>query len=187
MDVSARVYAGEEQLIVTSEFAMPFTPFHIGPHACIAFPAAARLNGIVFIGANVIVDIEPLAVMLGHLDYPLHGYAHTLIVSAVLGGVWGMACYPLRSRISAMLHKVGLPAPDGRLSYFFSGLSGTWLHVLFDAIIYGEMRPLFPLSINPLYGLLSIDGLYLLCTLLFAPALGLYFFQRRRYRSLNNR
>ena len=69
----------------------------------------------------------------------------------------------------------------GRMA--LSGALGAWLHVLFDAPLYGEMRPFYPLEANPLYGIVSPGTVYGICTLLFAPAVLLYlylaFFPRR--------
>ena len=47
---------------------MPFTPFHFGPHACVAFAANKKIDIPVFILANIAVDIEPLSVMLFNLN-----------------------------------------------------------------------------------------------------------------------
>ena len=72
---------------------MPFTPYHFGAHACAALPINKNINILVFILANVVIDIEPLLVMLYNLDYPLHGYAHTFIGAAIVGSIWGVTAY----------------------------------------------------------------------------------------------
>ena len=43
---------------------MPFTPFHFGAHACIAIPLRKIIDIPVFILSNIIIDIEPLIVMI---------------------------------------------------------------------------------------------------------------------------
>ena len=58
---------------------MPFTPFHFGPSATIAFPLRGKIDIPVFILANVAIGIEPLTVMILNLSYPLHGYAHSFL------------------------------------------------------------------------------------------------------------
>ena len=75
---------------------MPFTPFHFGPSALIGLPLKRWIDIPVFVLANVVIDFEPLAVMVFRLDYPLHGYFHTLLIGGVLGLLWGLAAYPFR-------------------------------------------------------------------------------------------
>ncbi len=67
---------------------MPFTPFHFGAHACAALPAGKKINILVFILANVIIDIEPLLIMIFNFAYPLHGYAHTFLGTSIIGFLW---------------------------------------------------------------------------------------------------
>jgi membrane-bound metal-dependent hydrolase YbcI (DUF457 family) len=57
-----------------------------------------------------------------------------------------------------------------------SGVLGAWLHVLFDAPVYTDIRPFYPLQVNPLYGCLSIDTVYVICAASFVPALIIYVF-----------
>ncbi len=153
---------------------MPFTPFHFGAHACVALPLQKQINLPAFILANVIIDVEPLLVMLFNLNYPLHGYAHTLAGSFLAGSLWGGAAYLLRKPIGKAMQFFRLSyVPSLRLSVL-SGALGGCLHVLFDSPIYTDIMPLYPLEVNPLYGFISIPGMYLLCTLLFIPAFALY-------------
>ena len=70
---------------------MPFTPYHFGPHATVALPLHRYLDVFVFIGANVVVDLEPLLVLTFHLNYPMHGYCHTLLIGGLLGLLWAAA------------------------------------------------------------------------------------------------
>jgi membrane-bound metal-dependent hydrolase YbcI (DUF457 family) len=51
-------------------------------------------------------------------------------------------------------------------SFLLAGISGAALHVVFDAFLYSEMKPFFPLTINPLLGGLSMSKMYLLCVYL---------------------
>lgn len=161
---------------------MPFTPFHFGPHATAALAFHRYIDVPVFIAANVVVDIEPMLVMLFGLDYPLHGYCHTLLPGGLLGGLFGCAAYPFRTLIGKAMSRLGLPYTTTFTKAAFSGMLGAWLHVLFDAVIYGEMKPFYPVSsANPLFGIVSSDsGLYVICTLFFVPAIALYFLIRRK-------
>ncbi len=82
---------------------MPFTPFHFGSHATVALPLRKYIDIPVFIGANIVVDVEPLLVMAFNLNYPLHGYCHTFLVGGLLGLAWGVAVDPFRSFIEKMM------------------------------------------------------------------------------------
>ncbi len=154
---------------------MPFTPFHFGAHATVALPLRRKLDVPVFILANVIIDIEPLLVILFNLSYPLHGYMHTFVGSFIVGSLWGSIAYTLRKPLGRVMHFLSLPYSSSLRISILSGAAGSCLHVLFDAPIYVDIKPFYPLSINPLYGLVSTPIMYLLCILLFIPAFILYF------------
>jgi hypothetical protein len=164
---------------------MPFTPFHFGAHASIALPLNKKINGLVFILANVIIDIEPLLVIVFNFSYPLHGYAHTFIGASILGGIWGIAAYQFKIIFEKILKILKLPPIFSMKQYIISGISGAWLHVLFDAPLYTDIKPFYPIKINPLYGLISNTLMYKMCSLLFIPAVILYFWSVNRYKKIN--
>ena len=83
-----------------NEPAMPFTPFHFGPHASVAFPLNRWIDIPVFLAANIAVDMEPFIVMNWSLDYPLHGYCHTLLFGGLIGVLLGAASFPFCRVIS---------------------------------------------------------------------------------------
>jgi membrane-bound metal-dependent hydrolase YbcI (DUF457 family) len=72
-----------------------------------------------------------------------------------------------------------LPYAPTLKKMLLSGLFGVWLHVLFDAPLYLDIKPFYPLSSNPFLGLVSIKVVYSTCALLIVPALGIYLFSRR--------
>jgi hypothetical protein len=153
---------------------MPFTPYHFGPHACVALPLGRYIDVPVFIGANVIVDIEPLYVMLFKPDYPLHGYCHTFVIGGLLGVLWAGCAYPFRHLIGRAMSVVRLPYSPTFVKMAISGVLGIWMHVLFDAPLYSDIRPFFPLAANPLFGIVSMRAVYTTCELCFLPALLIY-------------
>ncbi len=153
---------------------MPFTPFHFGAHAVVALPLQKKLDVPVFILANVIIDIEPLLVIVFNLNYPLHGYAHTFIGSFITGALWGSMAYALRKPLGKIINFLRLPYSPSLKMSILSGAAGCCLHVLFDSPIMTDIKPFFPLSVNPFYGHISKPIMYLLCTLLFIPAFMLY-------------
>jgi len=61
---------------------MPFTPYHIGPALLISLILYPYVDISTFVIASIIVDVEPLAVLLLSLPQPLHGPFHSLTVGS---------------------------------------------------------------------------------------------------------
>jgi membrane-bound metal-dependent hydrolase YbcI (DUF457 family) len=162
---------------------MPFTPFHFGPHGTLALPLQRYIDLPVFVLANVVVDIEPLTVFVLNLHYPLHGFCHTFLVGGALGVLWGAVACPFRDRIGKAMAALGLPYSPGLLKMLYSGLLGVWLHVIFDAMLYDEMKPFYPLPGNPFLGILDLKTVYILCTLFFIPASVMYYLMTVKKRA----
>ncbi len=66
---------------------------------------------------------------------------------------------------------------------------GAWMHILFDMPLYQDIKPFYPLTANPLYGIVSEKAVYGTCALLFLPALALYlymvFVKRKRTETIS--
>jgi hypothetical protein len=153
---------------------MPFTPFHFGAHLCVAMPFRRKLDIPAFLLANIIVDIEPLIVMIFNLKYPLHGYAHTFAAGIILSPTLGMVVYLLRKPLNNMMGILRMSYIPSVRGSIISAFLGHCLHILFDAPIYHDIRPCYPLNSNPLYGVISTMNMYLICSVLFIPAIFLY-------------
>jgi len=153
---------------------MPLTPYHFGPHACAALPLGRHLDLPVFIAANVMVDVEPLLVMTFRLRYPIHGYAHTFLIGALVGVALATVVFPLRGIIGKAMRLARLPYEPTYRRMALSGILGVWLHVILDSFLYRDIRPFFPSSANPFRGLITHGPLYRLCAVSFVPALAIY-------------
>lgn len=153
---------------------MPFTPFHFGPSALIGLPLKRWIDIPVFVLANVVIDFEPLAVMVFRLDYPLHGYFHTLLIGGVLGLLWGLAAYPFRPVWRFFMGIFGLSYQPTLLKMMISGMLGIWLHVFIDSLLYPEINPFFPLKGNSLYGAVSDSRVYSVCGVFLIAAVVIY-------------
>ena len=155
---------------------MPFTPFHLGPALSLGLPLRKYIHTPTFILANVAVDIEPLLVLFLRLNYPLHGYLHTFLLSFFFGLAIGSAMFYLE-RFLHPLYKTLLLTPNGTSgmkSFMVAGAFGAMLHVLFDSPLYAEMQPFFPVTTNPLYNSVSSADVYSACVWL--GILGLIFY-----------
>jgi len=161
---------------------MPITPLHFGPHACVALPLQRYIDLPVFVTANIAVDIEPLMVMLLQPNYPLHGYCHTFLVGGIVGLLWGALAYPFRNQITRVMTDLHLPYSAGIWKMLLSGILGVWLHVVFDAVLYREMKPFYPLAANPFLGIVSEWMVYLICGVCFIPAVVMYYILSAKIR-----
>ena len=143
---------------------MPFTPFHLGPALCLGIPLRKYIHVPTFILANVILDTEPLLVLLLGLRYPLHGYLHTFIAAVGVGIAFGLVMFLLERPMHPLYRKL-LLEPDiafKKSQFMITGVLGTMLHVLFDSPLYLDIKPFYPLTANPLNGLGSSLEIYLL-------------------------
>jgi membrane-bound metal-dependent hydrolase YbcI (DUF457 family) len=159
---------------------MPFTPFHFGPSATIAFPLRGKIDIPIFILANVAIDIEPLTVMILNLSYPLHGYAHSFLGGGLVGALWGIVAFKYKGILRGVMQFFGLKYQTTITTAVISGILGAFSHVLLDAPIYTDIKPFYPLIINPLYGLVSEKAMYLFCSALLIPALLFYIKARNK-------
>lgn len=153
---------------------MPFTPFHFGPSSCVALPLKRYIDFPVFVFVNVIVDLEPLAVMLFGLNYPLHGYCHTFLIGSLVGILWAVVAYSGKGILQKLMRLLHLSYKANFTKMLFSAVLGIWFHILLDALIYPDIRPFYPLMVNPMYGIITGSAVYLICIISFIPALILY-------------
>ena len=166
---------------------MPFTPFHFGPSSAVALPLDKYIDVPVFLLVNIAVDIEPLAVILLGLDYPLHGYCHTLLIGSFIGFLSGCLAYSLRGIIKPVMRALLLKYETSFLKATLSGVVGVWLHVLFDAVMHKDVMIFYPYRINPLHGLVGIAAIHLICLVCFIPAIGVYLFKITKALRKNGR
>jgi hypothetical protein len=171
---------------------MPFTPFHLGPALAIGLPSKKYMHTPTFILANVVLDVEPLMVLVFGLNYPLHGYLHTIALAVVVGALLSIAMFKLGGIFSPFFKTLRLEtdAPLRFRAYLFAGIAGTALHVLMDALIYSDIQPFFPWASNPLLNLsVTNSDVSLACVLLgfFGFAYYLATFTYSALRKTNNK
>ena len=155
---------------------MPFTPFHWGP---------ALLFGLVFLGyldlptlllSSVIVDVEPLLFLTLNLQYPLHGYLHTFLGGTILAFVLALAMSRVRGSLEPLMSFLKLPQKTSFKRVVSASLFGIYLHILLDSPLYSDIRPFYPLELNPLLGRGMFGGfdIYTFCVLSFIGAAVVY-------------
>jgi hypothetical protein len=145
---------------------MPFTPLHLGPALAIGLLLRRYLHAPTFIVGNLIVDVEGLLVVTLGINYPLHGYVHTFLLAAAVGLLLGFLMFKLEKSMQPVYRKIQLETNRSLKlpAFLLAGVFGATLHVGFDALLYSEMTPFFPLTANPLLGLnVSSLEVYLVC------------------------
>ncbi len=144
---------------------MPITPFHLGPALLMAVLFRGRVSAGSLLIGSVVLDVQPFVVLFLGMPFALHGLSHTYAVAALIAAALALTMHLLR--------REHLP------SLYLGALLGTWSHVLLDSLLYEDMTPLFPFESNPLLYILTPGQVYLLCTLAFPLAGGIYMLKRR--------
>ena len=163
---------------------MPFTPVHMGPGLLIKALMQGSFSLMVFGWAQIIMDIQPLFVMIsgeGHL----HGFSHTYLgasLLAVFSALSGKYLSELGLRIIGLSKADNLIVISWRV-VFISAFIGTFSHVLIDSIMHSDVEPFYPISqANALLGVIAIDQLHKLC--LYSGLIGaaIYYFIAARVK-----
>lgn len=144
---------------------MPATPFHFGPGLLVKAVAPRQFSMAAYSLSQIAIDIESGYYMLQHAD-PVHRQAHTF----ALGGLIGVACGLIVSKVGTWLARPRDVVPEALAAEYrlpvavVSGIFGGLLHSVLDGIMHADIRPFRPFTqANPLYGLVSVQMLYLFC------------------------
>jgi hypothetical protein len=154
---------------------MPATPYHFLPHSAVALAFNRFVDWPTFLLANVFIDIQPLLVLLCVMDGPLHGLTHTYLIGCVIGAIAGICSYPFLPIYNRIFNALRFPYETNLKKLVLSGIFGAWLHILTDSPIYNDIKPFYPLTANPLYGLLNYQQMSQICLLFLAVAALLYY------------
>ena len=153
---------------------MPLTPYHFGPAVLIAVLLFPFIDFTTLIVASVILDLEPLAVILLDLPMPLHAFFHTYLGATIVSFVLSACIYPFRKYLNQIVSFFGLRQESSFRHILPAALIGTYSHVLLDSFLYVEMNPFFPILGNPFLGLLTSGFVYTLCIVLGAVGFFVY-------------
>lgn len=142
---------------------MPFTPLHMGPGILIKSVMQGSFSLMVFGWTQILMDIQPLYVMLSHKG-TLHGFTHTYLGASLVAAVSvfsGKYLAELGLRILAIKkYVVKISWKVAVISSFIGSFSHVWL----DNIMHSDIRPFAPFSQNmSFYGWLTIEQLHYLC------------------------
>ncbi|MHA1609708.1 MAG: metal-dependent hydrolase [Candidatus Njordarchaeales archaeon] len=153
---------------------MPFTPFHLGPALLIALVLLPYIDIVAICLGAIIPDIEPAYYLLFTDKGPYHGFFHSFVGATILGVISAIVLYPLRKQYLWIIRKFGLEQSTNMKKITASAFIGTYSHIILDMFLYPEMKPFYPIQINPFLYALSPANIYGLCTFSFILALIVY-------------
>jgi len=133
---------------------MPLTPLHLGPALAFGLPLRKWLHIPTLLLVSIAIDVEPLIVLVLNLDYPLHGYLHTLLFAIPYGVAISYTMMYIEKFLNPLYTALLLEEKSRTLTkkpYLLAGSIGALSHVLLDSPLYTDIRPFYPLDINPLY------------------------------------
>lgn len=114
---------------------MPITPLHLAVALPVKQVMKNRFGLGAFIAVNVLIDLEPGAVMffgMDRLGYPLHGLMHTLL--------------------GATIAMVAVALFEWQWRWLAGAAFGAYSHLLMDALVHTDVQPFSPLlDGNPIY------------------------------------
>lgn len=143
---------------------MPFTPLHMGPGLLLKALLQGSFSLMVFGWAQILMDLQPLLVMLSGQGQ-LHGFTHTLLGASLIGGV-AIVSGKYLGQVGLRLLGLGSACPIRWTVAVVSGLLGSYSHVLLDGLMHADVELFFPLSdARPLLRLVGYGQLELFCLL----------------------
>lgn len=154
---------------------MPFTPFHLGPALFFGLLLLKVLDLPTFLVASIIVDLEPFFVISLGLDYPLHGFFHTFLGGTIAALALALVMYWLNGLTGRLMKSFRLGQESSPGMVLAASLLGVYTHILLDAPLYTDIRPFYPLDVNPLLFTGISAHVYAFCALLFLAGIALYF------------
>jgi len=159
---------------------MPFTPFHLGPGLLVGLLFLHYLDFPTFLVANVILDMEPMLVLFFHLDVPLHGFFHSFLGGTVVAVLLTAVMSPTRAILSPLLSFFKIKQNTSFRKILVASLSGIYLHILFDSGMHRDIRPFYPLDVNPFLSSSTLIGLdmTMMCIWCFLGGLLVYAIRR---------
>ena len=142
---------------------MPFTPFHLGPGLLFGLLLIRYVDLPTFLIASVIVDVEPLLVLSLSLPYPLHGFFHSFLGGTLVALLLTALMSKARKSMSPLLLVFKIKQTLSFKNILSASLSGIYIHILLDSVMHIDIRPFYPLDLNPFLGISSVLGVYMLC------------------------
>jgi membrane-bound metal-dependent hydrolase YbcI (DUF457 family) len=158
---------------------VPFTPLHMGAGIVVKAVMRNSFSLVVFGGSQIVIDIQPLVVMLTNKG-ELHGFSHTILGATLIGLFCGLAGKPIGEFFLKLLREPKYLPISWRVS-FISAFIGTYSHIFIDSIMHSDVMPFSPFSTaSPLHGIISIEALHVWCVVSAVVGGLVYFVMERK-------
>ena len=155
---------------------MPLTPFHLGPALLLGLIFLQYVDLPTFLVANVIVDIEPMFILLFNLDLTHHQFLHTFLGGTFVALILTMIMSKIRRKISPILTFFKIEQKPTFKRILIASVFGTYTHIFLDSRVHRDIRPFYPLEMNPLLNesIFSMWEISTFCLLSFLGGLVVY-------------
>jgi len=155
---------------------MPLTPFHLGPAILLGLIFLRYVDLPTFMIANVIVDIEPMFIILFNLDLTHHQFLHTFLGGTLVVFILTWIMKKIRSKFSPLLMFLKIEQKASLRNIFLASLSGIYIHIILDSRMHMDIRPFYPLMVNPFLNgsISSVLSVYMFCIWSFIGGLIVY-------------
>ena len=164
----------------------PYTPYHIGPSCLLGFLLRRWVDIPVFVLSNFAIDFVVSVVGLWQPRSFVPEYAHTLLIGAALGMLWGIAANLFRVLFKWIMLKIRLPYQTNIRKMIFSGILGTWVHILIDSLYQSDTNLFWPVKLKKQsfrFNRRLVDFLLILC---FISAFVVYLYVLKRQKNSGN-
>lgn len=159
---------------------MPFTPFHFGPNLWIGILLLKFINIGAFLLSNIIIDLEPLIVLLFNLEYPLHGYIHSYFIMTLIAIPSTILYHRFLFLFNKFLKPFKFAQESSKKTIYSSFLLGFYFHIFLDSILYKDIIPFWPFTFKPFFAISSSATIYIFCMASFVIAVFFFFIVRRK-------
>ena len=149
---------------------MPLTPYHLGPGLFIGEIFEKQINLVSILLASVLVDTRAVYCFF-YGNCRLHGLIHTFAGSAFLAFFITIGVYYFRKRLKRITNLFRIRNNYSFSSILLGSLLGVGVHLILDSVMHSDMTPFWPMTPNPLLGLVSDKINYSFCA--FTMAIGL--------------
>ena len=165
---------------VSLSYCMPLAPFHLGPGLLIGLLLLSYIDFATFLVASVIIDVEPIVVIIFDLDYPLHGFFHSFLGGTIVAFLLAAVMSKVRESLSPLLSFFKLEQKSTFKKILLASLTGIYIHILLDSRMHKDIQPFYPLDFNPFLSSSALPGLlvYILCVWCFIGAAVIYVIRR---------
>jgi len=155
---------------------MPLTPFHLGPALVLALVLLWFVDLPTLLLGSIAPDVEAAAAMFWFRNWPLHGFLHSFIGGTLLSLVLAVVIFPVRKHLEIPLRFLKLDQKSSFPRIFAGALIGVYSHILLDAPLYTDIKPFWPLDLNPLFSESMSLGfeMYSICGTSFIVAFVIY-------------